>query len=99
MASIDSVAGGLVLLHGTPMEQRRLHRGDIRGLLEDAQLDLPVRRRWPHWLKAFIKAGLQPALRLRLAELADWESKEDLAHEKETTWGRWKSWARSRGWI
>ncbi|OLP92838.1 Metacaspase-1 [Symbiodinium microadriaticum] len=97
MGSIDSVAGGLVLLHGTPMEQRRLKRGDIRGLLEDAQLDLPVRRRWPHWLKAFIKAGLQPALRLRLAELADWESKEDLAHEQESTWGRWKSWARSRG--
>ncbi|CAE7705103.1 MCA1 [Symbiodinium sp. CCMP2456] len=78
MGSIDSVAGGLVLLHGTPMDQRRLHRGDTRGLLEDAQLDLPVRRRWPHWLKAFIKAGLQPALQLRLAELADWESKAGL---------------------
>ncbi|CAE7201842.1 MCA1 [Symbiodinium natans] len=61
MGSIDHVAGGLVLLHGTPLEQRRLRRGDIRGLLEDAQSDLPVRRRWPHWLGAFIKAGLQPA--------------------------------------
>ncbi|CAK8989633.1 unnamed protein product, partial [Durusdinium trenchii] len=55
MGSINPVAGGLVLIHGTPTQRRQLHRGELRGLLEDAQEDFPPRRRWPLWFNAFVK--------------------------------------------
>ncbi|CAK8989629.1 unnamed protein product, partial [Durusdinium trenchii] len=90
MGSINPVAGGLVLIHGTPTQRRQLHRGELRGLLEDAQEDFPPRRRWPLWFNAFVKAHMEPVLVLRLAELA---SLDDELRSEET-WSGWltRSW-------
>ncbi|CAJ1450725.1 unnamed protein product [Effrenium voratum] len=95
IGGIDPVAGGLVLIHGTASQHRRLRRGELTGLIEDSQADFPTRRRWPFWFNAFVKAQMEPELVLRLAELADWADQAGL--RKDTVWGRWKSWIWS--WI
>ncbi|CAE8601496.1 unnamed protein product [Polarella glacialis] len=93
---IEPVVGGLILLYGTPSEQRRLKRGDVAGLIEDAHVDFPPNRRWAYWWQNTVKAKLRPTLQLRIAELADWAESKAL---KKTVGGAsdtWSGWARAK---
>jgi len=72
LGSAEPVVKGLVLLHGTATERRRLGRGDVHGLMEDASADLSSRRRWYIWWASAIKARARPPLEVRIAALATW---------------------------
>lgn len=91
MGSIDALAGGLVLLHGTATQKRQLQRGELRSLLEDAQADFPAKQRWPLWFEAFTKGSMEPVLILRLAELRDIEEK----YGWKAASGSWLAWLMS----
>jgi len=66
VGGIEPVVAGLVRLHGSPAERRRLRRGELRGLIEDAKADqLP--RRWAAWWTSFVGAWRTPPLQLQTA--------------------------------
>eukprot|EP00435_Cladocopium_sp_Y103_P033852 s1722_g8.t1 len=92
MGNIDGLAGGLVLLHGTPTQKRQLQRGELRSLLEDAQADFPAKHRWPLWFEAFTKGSMEPVLILRLAELRDLEEKNGWKAASPSWWTWFMSW-------
>eukprot|EP00971_Amphidinium_carterae_P020163 397230-Amphidinium_carterae.1 len=74
---IAPVAGGLTWRYGTEEEKRRVRRGEVMGLIEDAQIQYSPGHRGYARFEAFVDADSVPSLRLRLAELADWAQTED----------------------
>jgi len=70
--SIGPVVAGLVRLHGDRTERRRLWRGELRGLIEDARAEMPQKYRWVEWWTGIIKYRSRPPLKLRIAELSGW---------------------------
>jgi len=77
VGSIMPVAAGLVLLHGSDTDRRRLGRGELPGLLEDCRAEQAPQRRWTTWWTSVVKMKLRPPLYIRLAELADWAASEE----------------------
>lgn len=77
VGSIMPVAAGLVLLHGSDTDRRRLGRGELPGLLEDCRAEQAPRRRWATWWTSVVKMKLRPPLYIRLAELADWAASDE----------------------
>lgn len=92
MKSINMVAAGLVLIHGTPAEKRRLARGELDGLLDDAALDIPPSAFWATWLRSVIDNRRRPPLNVRLAALKSWatsaEGQSELSTGAQTSWFR-----------
>jgi len=90
------VVAGLVLIHGTAEERRRLQRGDLAGLVEDARAEEVPAKRWGTWLTSAIEARPLPPLRLRIAELAAWaesaEGRRQLVSFAEERGQSWRSW-------
>jgi len=92
------VVAGLVRLHGTPTDLRRLERGELLGIIDDAQCEHLARRRWAVWWTSAVGASPQPPLQLRIAELANWAASEDGRRRlrASSSWpSRWTSWLRS----
>jgi len=84
LGDIVPVASALVLLHGSDEERRRLARGELGGLLEDAQIEVE-KTQWNAWWQSAVEASSVPALRLRLTELTKWaETPEGRAQLKTT---------------
>lgn len=72
VGSPEPVIAGLVLLHGSPEERRRLARGELQGLLADARAEEARSQRWRTWWTSAVQVRWRPPLRLRVAELAAW---------------------------
>lgn len=92
------VVAGLVRLLGTPADLRRLTRGELLGIIEDAKAEHVDRRRWMVWWTSAVGAQLRPPLQLRVAELAEWAEGEEGRRRLGAAApraSRWMSWLRS----
>jgi len=70
------VVAGLVEVYGTDLDRRRLHRGELTGLIQDAQAEQVPAAKWAIWWRSLVKNYMHPPLQLRIAELAAWAANE-----------------------
>merc|ERR1719362_274737 len=87
VGDFTSVVAGLVEVHGTDLDRRRLHRGELLGLIEDAQAEQVSAGKWGVWWRSVVKNYRHPPLQLRIAELAQWAASEP----GQWRLGRWRS--------
>lgn len=74
--AIESVLAGLIRVEGTPADLRRLRRGDLKGLIDDARIEMAGRYRWGIWVESSLNGRHKPSLQLRIAELAEWAERQ-----------------------
>jgi hypothetical protein len=88
VGDFTSVVAGLVEVHGTDTDRRRLHRGELLGLIEDAKAEQVPARRWAIWWRSVVKNYRRPPLQLRIAELAQWAASDEPSQWRLSRWLR-----------
>jgi len=90
VGDFTSVVAGLVEVYGTALDRRRLHRGELLGLIEDAQAEQVSSGKWAIWWRSVVKNNRHPPLQLRIAELAQWAASEP-GQSRLSRWRRGRS--------